>query len=135
MPMPGGWRSIWSCASGRAWTRRRATQARVALYVRELGSRPSRRGINVVALDSGAGLSNSTLQQRLVSVRLFYDFLVEEGVDDGQTAIDALLTRLTDIPTPAGPTPRELRRPSTSTMLPIVEFRQGGSTPTRSTRL
>lgn len=58
----------------------RGTRAHVALYVRELGSRPSRRGANVVALDSGAGLSNSTLQQRLVSVRLFYDFLVEEGL-------------------------------------------------------
>ncbi|MCX4637990.1 tyrosine-type recombinase/integrase [Streptomyces platensis] len=58
----------------------RATRAHVALYVRELGSRPSRRGANVVALDSGAGLSNATLQQRLVSVRLFYDFLVEEGL-------------------------------------------------------
>jgi integrase/recombinase XerD len=34
----------------------------------------------VVALDSGAGLANATLQQRLVPVRLFYDFLVEEGV-------------------------------------------------------
>jgi integrase len=33
-----------------------------------------------VALDSGAGLSNATLQQRLVPVRLFYDFLVEEGL-------------------------------------------------------
>ncbi|WP_309228171.1 tyrosine-type recombinase/integrase [Streptomyces lunaelactis] len=33
-----------------------------------------------MALDSGAGLSNATLQQRLVSVRLFYDFLVEEGL-------------------------------------------------------
>jgi len=31
-------------------------------------------------LDSEAGLSNATLQQRLVSVRLFYEFLVEEGV-------------------------------------------------------
>ncbi|WP_241678718.1 site-specific integrase [Streptomyces lasalocidi] len=58
----------------------RATRAHVALYVRELSSRPSRRGSNVVALDSGAGLSNATLQQRLVSVRLFYDFLVEEGL-------------------------------------------------------
>ncbi|MCZ4507377.1 site-specific integrase [Streptomyces sp. ActVer] len=58
----------------------RATRAHVALYVRELGSRPSRRGANVVALDSGAGLSNATLQQRLVSVRLFYDFLIEEGL-------------------------------------------------------
>jgi integrase/recombinase XerD len=32
----------------------------------------------VVALDSGAGLANATLQQRLVPW-LFYDLLVEEG--------------------------------------------------------
>ena len=57
-----------------------ATRAHVAVFVRELTSRPSRRGPNVVALDSGAGLANATLQQRLVPVRLFYDFLVEEGV-------------------------------------------------------
>ncbi len=56
-----------------------ATRAQVAVFVRELTSRPSRRGANVVALDSGAGLANATLQQRLVPVRLFYDFLVEEG--------------------------------------------------------
>lgn len=40
------------------------------------------RGANVVSIDSGAGLSNATLQQRLVPVRLFYDFLVEEGLRD-----------------------------------------------------
>jgi integrase/recombinase XerD len=57
-----------------------ATRAEVATFVRELRTRPSRRGVNVVALDSGAGLANATLQQRLVPVRLFYDFLVEEGV-------------------------------------------------------
>ncbi|HEX9176553.1 MAG TPA: tyrosine-type recombinase/integrase [Mycobacterium sp.] len=57
-----------------------ATRAQVAVFVRELTSRPSRRGTNVVALDSGSGLSNATLQQRLVPVRLFFDFLVEEGV-------------------------------------------------------
>jgi site-specific recombinase XerD len=57
-----------------------ATRAQVAAFVRELRTRPSRRGANVVALDSGAGLSNATLQQRLVPVRLFYDFLVEEGI-------------------------------------------------------
>jgi site-specific recombinase XerC len=33
---------------------------------------------NVVALDSGVGLANATLQQRLVAVRLFYDHLVED---------------------------------------------------------
>ncbi|MEZ0162952.1 hypothetical protein OIE82_05885 [Streptomyces althioticus] len=50
------------------------------------------------------------------------------AVDDGQTALDALLARLTDIPTPAGPTPRELGLPAAVTMLPIVEVRQGKHT-------
>lgn len=57
-----------------------ADRSQVALFVRELTSRPSRRGANVVALDSGSGLANATLQQRLVPVRLFYHFLVEEGL-------------------------------------------------------
>src|SRR5690348_717489 len=57
-----------------------ATRAHVAGFVRELTTRPSRLGANVVALDSGTGLANATLLQRLVPVRLFYDFLVEEGV-------------------------------------------------------
>jgi integrase/recombinase XerD len=56
-----------------------ASRAHVAAFVRELTSRASRRGANVLVLDSGAGLANATLQQRLVPVRLFYDFLVEEG--------------------------------------------------------
>src|ERR1700689_5488117 len=57
-----------------------ATRAEVAGFVRELRTRPSRRGGNVVALDSGAGLANATLQQRLVPVRLFFCFLVGGGV-------------------------------------------------------
>ena len=57
-----------------------ATRAHVAVFVRELTTRPSRRGANVVSIDSGAGLANATLQQRLVAVRLFYDFLIEEGL-------------------------------------------------------
>ena len=57
-----------------------AGRAEVAAFVRELASRPSLRGANVVSIDSGAGLANATLQQRLVAVRLFYEFLVEEGV-------------------------------------------------------
>jgi hypothetical protein len=51
-----------------------ANRSQVALFVRELATRPHRRGTNVVVLDSGAGLSNATLQQRLVPVRLFYAF-------------------------------------------------------------
>ena len=57
-----------------------ASRAQVAVFVRELTARPSRGGANVVAIDSGAGLANATLQQRLVPVRLFYDFLIEEGL-------------------------------------------------------
>ena len=56
-----------------------AGRADVARYVRDLMERPSRRGRQVVALDSGVGLANATLQQRLVAVRLFYDHLIEEG--------------------------------------------------------
>ena len=59
-----------------------ANRAQVALFVRELRTRPSHPGANVVALDSGSALTNATLQQRLVPVRLFYDFLIEEGVRD-----------------------------------------------------
>jgi site-specific recombinase XerD len=59
-----------------------ANRSQVAAFVRELTSRPGRQGANVVALDSGKGLANATLQQRLVPVRLFYDFLVEEGLRD-----------------------------------------------------
>jgi integrase len=45
-----------------------------------LTSRPGRHGANVVLIDSGSGLANATLQQRLVPVHLFFDYLIGEGV-------------------------------------------------------
>ncbi|WP_329612514.1 site-specific integrase [Streptomyces brevispora] len=57
-----------------------ANRADVAVYVRELTSRPHHRGANVISMDSGVGLANATIQQRLVPVRLFYDHLIEEGL-------------------------------------------------------
>ena len=57
-----------------------ASRAHVAVFVRELTSRPHQRGANVVSIDSGVGLANATIQQRLVPVRLFYDYLMEEGL-------------------------------------------------------
>ena len=51
----------------------------VAEWVGQLRERPGRRGPGVVDVGSGCGLANATIQQRLTSVRLFYDFLVEEG--------------------------------------------------------
>ena len=57
-----------------------ATREHIAQYVGELRHRPSPRGRNVLALDSGAGLANATLQQRLTALRLFFDYLIEEEV-------------------------------------------------------
>lgn len=54
----------------------------IAAYVRDLRERPGRLGADVIALGAGAGLANATLQLRVTVVRLFYDFLVEEGVCD-----------------------------------------------------
>jgi len=59
-----------------------ASRADVAAYVCDLRERPGWRGANVVVIDSGAGLSNATLRLRLTAVRLFYDYLVEEGFRD-----------------------------------------------------
>ena len=190
-----------------------ANRLQVAAFVKDLATRPSRRGSNVVALDSGVGLANATLQQRLVppstlarayndagyfarNVRTievlvdrdavasgaaasgepwqYYDLghgwctytffeqcqhrmacarcdfytpknssrgqLLEAkenlqmmlanipltdderaAVDDGQAALGQLLERLTDVPTPAGPTPRQIGTPATATLLPIVD--------------
>jgi hypothetical protein len=46
------------------------------------------------------------------------------AVDDGQAALDKLLERLTDVPTPAGPTPRQLAVPRTAMLLPVIDVRQ-----------
>jgi site-specific recombinase XerD len=56
-----------------------ATRAHIAAYISDLTGRPHRQGPNVVHVASGAGLANATIQQRLVAVRLLYDYLVEEG--------------------------------------------------------
>ncbi len=59
-----------------------AGRADIAGYPGDLRERPSRHGANVLAIGSGAGLANATLQLRVTVVRLFYDFLVEERLRD-----------------------------------------------------
>lgn len=39
-----------------------ASRVHIAMFVRELTSRPHRRGANVVSIESGAGLANATIQ-------------------------------------------------------------------------
>ena len=57
-----------------------ANREHIARYVHDLTSRPNLRGAKIRVLDSGAGLANATLQQRLTAVRLLYDYLMEEGL-------------------------------------------------------
>lgn len=59
-----------------------ADRAAVAEWVHRLSERGGTHGGDVVVIDSGWGLANATIQQRLTSVRLFYDFLIEERVRD-----------------------------------------------------
>jgi hypothetical protein len=67
--------------------------------------------------------AKDNLQRMLAAVPLTDD--ERAAVDDGHTALDQLLQRLADVPTPAGPTPRQIRAPATATVLPIVDVRQG----------
>lgn len=57
-----------------------ANRADVAGYVADLRDRPRPRRKGIVMLDSGGGLSNATMQQRLTAIRLFFDYLIEEGL-------------------------------------------------------
>lgn len=65
--------------------------------------------------------AKENLQRMLAAVPLTDD--ERDAVDDGQAALDKLLDRLADVPTPAGPTPRQLGIPATATLLPLVEVR------------
>jgi hypothetical protein len=66
--------------------------------------------------------ARDNLQHMLTSIPLTDE--ERTAVDDGQTALDSLLRRLADIPTPAGATPRELGTSPARTHLPIIEVRQ-----------
>ena len=46
------------------------------------------------------------------------------AVDDGQAALDQLLERLSDVPTPSGATPRQIGIPAQATLLPVIAVNQ-----------
>jgi hypothetical protein len=66
--------------------------------------------------------AEANLQRMLVAIPLTDD--ERAAVDDGQAALDRLLDRLADVPTPAGPTPRQIGAPATATLLPVVGVRK-----------
>ena len=62
--------------------------------------------------------AKDNLQRMLAAIPLTDD---ERGaVDDGQAALDRLLERLADVPTPAGPTPRQIGLPGQARLLPVT---------------
>jgi integrase len=65
--------------------------------------------------------ARDNLQRMLTAIPLTDD--ERAAVDDGKDALDALLGRLADIPTPAGATPRELGASPAPTLLPIIQVR------------
>jgi hypothetical protein len=67
--------------------------------------------------------AKDNLQRMLASIPLTDD--EQAAVHDGQAALDQLLERLADMPTPAGPSPRQLGAPTTATLLPIVDVTGG----------
>jgi hypothetical protein len=76
--------------------------------------------------------AKDNLQRMLAHVPLTDD--EQAAVDDGRAALDQLLKRLIDIPTPTGTTPREIGVPATATLLPIV-YRQPPKMTTNLTNL
>jgi hypothetical protein len=62
--------------------------------------------------------AKDNLQRMLGAIPLTDD--EKAAVDDGQAALDKLLAQLADIPTPAGPTPRQIGVPPAATLLPVV---------------
>jgi hypothetical protein len=67
--------------------------------------------------------AKTNLQRMLASIPLTDD--ERAAVDNDQTALDALIGRLVDTPTPAGPTARQIGVPATATVLPIVSVTHG----------
>lgn len=66
--------------------------------------------------------AKDNLQHMRATIPLTDDELA--AVDDGHTALDALLNRLADLPTPAGPTPHQIGTRPTPTLLPITPVHQ-----------
>jgi hypothetical protein len=67
--------------------------------------------------------AKENLQRMLACIPLTDD--EQAAVHDGQAALDQLLERLADVPTPAGPTPRQLGASATAPLLPIVDLTGG----------
>jgi hypothetical protein len=69
--------------------------------------------------------AKGNLQKMLVSIQLTDD--ERAAVDDGQAALERLLGRLADMPTPPGPLAPRAAVPGAVSLLPVIEVRNGPS--------
>jgi integrase len=69
--------------------------------------------------------AKDNLQRMLTTIPLTDD--ERAAVDDGNAALDALLDKLADVPTPAGPTPRQISLPENAKPLPIISITSSGN--------
>src|SRR5687767_6520577 len=58
----------------------RATRETIAHYLHDLATRPNPRLAQRRGTAAQTGLANATLQLRLTAIRLFYDYLLEQGL-------------------------------------------------------
>jgi integrase/recombinase XerD len=56
------------------------SRVHIAAYVNDLATRPHPRCSSCPSSPPTIGLANATMQQRLTAIRLFYDYLVEQGL-------------------------------------------------------
>jgi hypothetical protein len=94
------------------------------LHLQLLRAVPAPHGVRSVRLLRAEGLDPSPaleardhLQRMLLAIPLTDD--ERAAVEDGAAAVEQLLTRLVDTPTPAGPTPRQL---SDRTFIPLSQL-------------
>jgi len=57
-----------------------AKKFHILAYVNNMKQRPNPKGAKVLHLHSGTGLALATMRKMLTAVRLFYDYLIEEGI-------------------------------------------------------
>lgn len=73
-----------SFCSGRSVAADIANREHIAAFVRVLATRPHPRSSQLQRLGpnvgQATGLANATLQQRVTALRLYYDYLIEEGL-------------------------------------------------------
>jgi hypothetical protein len=74
--------------------------------------------------------AKDNLQRMIASIPLTDD--ERAAVDDGQAALDQLLERLADVPTPSGATPRQISIPAQAALLPILDTGPVRSRPSSS---